>query len=79
MARFEMTLSGGERILVDHSAPAMQDILKEFAGSDFVLLSEVKGGSSTPAREIIVATRQITLIRPLGEQSLQGSDFRPKR
>lgn len=79
MARFEMTLSGGERILVDHAAPAMQEMLKEFAGNDFVLLSEVKGGSSTPAREIIVATRQITLIRPLDDRSTQGSDFRPKR
>ena len=79
MARFEMSITGGERILVDHEAPAMQDILKELAGSDFMLFSEVKGGSSTPARDVIVATRQITLIRPLGDRSTQGTDFRPKR
>jgi hypothetical protein len=74
-----MTIAGGEKILVDHAAPAMQDMMTELAASDFVLFSEVKGGSSTPAKEVIVATRKITLIRPLGERSVQGSDFRPKR
>lgn len=79
MARFEVSLTGGERILVDHAAPAMQQILDEVAGNDFILFSEVKGGSSTPARDVIVATRQITLIRPLGDRSTQGTDFKPKR
>jgi hypothetical protein len=79
MARFEVSLTGGERILVDHAAPAMQQILDEVTSSAFILFSEVKGGSSTPARDVIVATRQITLIRPLGDRSTQGTDFKPKR
>ena len=79
MARFEVTLSGGERILVDHAAPAMQQILDEVTGNDFILFSEVKGGSATSARDVIVATRQITLIRPLDERSTQSTEFRPKR
>ena len=79
MARFEMTLSNGEKILVDHPAEGMREILPEIEGKSFLLFSEVKGGSSTPAREIIVASAQVTLIRPLGDRCMQGSDFRPKR
>ena len=79
MSRFEVSLAGGERILVDHAAPAMQQILDEVTSSAFILFSEVKGGSSTPARDVIVATRQITLIRPLGDRSTQSTEFRPKR
>ncbi len=79
MARFEMTISGGEKILVDHPALAMQDILSDLSGNNFMLLSEVKGGSSTPAKEVIVATNQITLVRPLGDREMQGSSFKPKR
>lgn len=79
MARFEMTLSGGETILVDHAALAMQEMMGDLAANDFVLFTEVKGGSATPAKEIIVATRQITLIRPLEQHSMQGSNFKPKR
>jgi hypothetical protein len=78
MARFEMTISNGEKILVEHPAVTMQDIVTELADNDFMLFNEIKGGSSTPARELIVATSQITLIRSLGEHG-QTSDFRPKR
>lgn len=79
MARFEMTLSNGEKILVDHAAEDMDSFLAALDSSAFLMLSEVKGGSSTPARGVIVASKQITLVRPLGAQSLQGTDFRPKR
>lgn len=79
MARFELTLSTGEKILVDHAATGMTEILSEVENKAFLVLSEVMGGSSTPAREVIVASRQIALIRPLGDRSMQGSDFRPKR
>ena len=79
MARFEMTISNGEKILVDHAATDMRELLSELDGKSFVLLQEVKGGSSTPAREVIVASNQITLVRLLGDLSTQGSDFRPKR
>lgn len=79
MARFEMTLSDGEKILVDHPAVGMQEMLSELDAHGFLLFSEIKGGSSTPAREVIVASSQITLVRPLGDQSFQGSNFRPKR
>lgn len=77
MARFEMTISGGEKILVDHPATDMQDMVNDLATNTFILLMEVKGG--VPAKELIVATSKITLIRPLGERSMQGSDFKPKR
>ena len=79
MARFEMTLSNGEKILVDHTAKDVVAFLSELNCNTFLLLNEVKGGSSTPAREVIVASTQVTLVRPLGAQSLQGSTFRPKR
>jgi hypothetical protein len=79
MARFEMTISNGEKILVDHEGGGMQDFLDALDENDFLLLSEVKGGSSTPAREVIVASGQITLIRPLGEHSTQSTTFRSKR
>lgn len=79
MARFEVTLAGGEKILVDHSAATMQEMLQELTGSDFMLFNEVKGGSVAPVREVIIATRQLTLVRPLGDNEFQGSDFRRKR
>ena len=78
MARFEMTTSNGEKILVDHASASMQDIVTELGDHDFVLFNEIKGGSSTPARELIVATSQITLIRSVGDRA-QSSDFRSKR
>lgn len=74
-----MTISNGEKILVDHAASGMQEIPAQIGRDDFPLFSEVQGGSSLPAREVIVASAQITLVRPLGERSMQGSNFRPKR
>jgi len=79
MARFEVTLSDGEKILVDHPAGGMDEILSALENKAFLLFSEVQGGSSTPARDVIVASAQVTLIRPLGERSMQGTQFRPKR
>jgi hypothetical protein len=79
MARLEMTLAGGEKILVDHAASDMGEILRDLARDDFMLFSEVKGGSSSPAREIIVATRQVTLVRPLHDRSAQTTDLRSKQ
>jgi hypothetical protein len=79
MARFQVTMSTGEKLLVDHPATSMTDILAEVGSKAFLLLSEVMGGSSTPARDVIVASRQIALIRPLGDRTMQGTDFRPKR
>ena len=79
MSRFEMTISNGEKILVSHSATGMQEMLSEVDGNGFLLFDEVKGGSSTPAREVIVASSQITLIRLIGDNSTQGTTFRPKR
>jgi hypothetical protein len=79
LARFEMTMAVGEKILVDHPAAGMQEMLSELSSNAFLLYTEVKGGSSTAAREIIVATAQIGLIRPLDELSTQSTTFRPKR
>lgn len=78
MARFELTTSNGDRILVDHASSSMQEFLSELNASPFVLYTEVKGGSSS-AVEVIVASGQITLVRPLSELSTQSTTFRPKR
>ena len=77
MARFELTISGGEKFLVEHPAASMNELLLDLADRQFVLLDEVRSGSA--AREVIVSTRQITLVRPLAEGSMQGSGFRAKR
>jgi hypothetical protein len=77
MARFELTISNGEKILVDHGASSMQDLLFDLGERGFLLFNEVKSGSSA-VREVIVAAAQVTLVRPLGD-SMQGSGFRPKR
>jgi hypothetical protein len=79
MARFEMTLSSGEKILVDHAATGMGEILSELSSNAFLVYTEVKSGSSGPAQEVIVASSQITLVRPLDELTTQSTTFRPKR
>lgn len=80
MARFELTISGGEKLLVDHGAADLTEMLTELQDNSFLLLREVKGGSAAPAREVIVANRQITLVRLLEDQrSTQGSGFKSKR
>ena len=80
MARFELTISHGEKILVDHAADGMLAILAELEGNRFVLFNEVKGGSAASGREVIVASQQITLVRLLEDQrSTQGSGFKSKR
>ena len=79
MARFEVILSNGEKIVIDHPTPGMAELASEIGGKDFLTLTEITGASAGAAREIIVASSQITLIRPLGELSTQGSNFRPKR
>ena len=77
MARYELTLTGGEKILVDHPATAMDELLAAFEGRDFVQFAEVKPGTSS-LRDIIVSSEHVALVRPLDSES-QGSQFRPKR
>lgn len=77
MARYELTLSSGEKILVDHPAESTDEILAAFDGKAFVPFSEVKVGTSS-VRDVLVASVQVALVRPLGGDS-QGSQFRPKR
>ncbi len=79
MARFEVILSNGEKIVVDHSTSGMAEFAAEIGGKNFLTLTEITGASASAAREVIVASNQITLVRPLGDQSTQGSNFRPKR
>lgn len=78
MSRFEMTITNGEKILVEHAAATVQDLAAEIDGKAFLVVLEIKTGSSTPTRELIVATNQIALVRPIGEGML-GSEFRGKR
>jgi hypothetical protein len=79
MARYEVTISSSEKIVVDHGAAGMTELLAAIEGKAFLLLTEITGAAAGASREIILASRQITMIRPLSEQSTQGSNFRPKR
>ena len=79
MARFEMTLSSGEKLVIDHPASGMAELAADIGGKDLLMLTEITGASAGAAREIVVASGQITVIRPLSDQSTQGSNFRPKR
>lgn len=79
MARFELTISNGETILIDHPAGDMQALLSELTANAFLVGNEIRVGSTTGAREVILATRQVTLARPADSESRQSSTFRPKR
>jgi hypothetical protein len=79
MARYEVTLATGEKIVVDHGAAGIGDFLAEADGKAFLMLKEITGAAAGAARDIVIASRQITMIRPLGDMSSQGSNFRPKR
>ena len=79
MARFEMTLTGGERVLVDYAAGGLPELLTELNANAFLLFTEVRGDSTSLTREAIVATAQITVIRLIDSDTRQSSTFRPKR
>lgn len=73
MARYEMTLANGEKILVDHAGGCIRDVLAELDGKAFLLLGEVNGGSFSPARDVIVASAQVVLIRQIGDAGAGGA------
>jgi hypothetical protein len=77
LARYELTLTNGEKVLVDHPAESTDEILAAFEGKAFVPFVEVKVGSAT-IRDFLVASAHVTLVRPLSDYS-QGSQFRSKR
>ncbi len=79
MARFEVTTSIGEKILVDHAAADIDEILAELNSTGFLAYTEVKAASSVAARRVIVSSSQIVLVRPLDELTTQSTTFRPKR
>ena len=79
MARYEVTLASGEKIVIDHGAADVTELLPAVESKQFLLLKEITGASVAAARDIIVASGQITMIRPLSDMSSQGSNFRPKR
>jgi hypothetical protein len=79
MSRFEMTISDGEKILVDHPAEGMSELLSELQSSDFLLFKEIRGSTSNVAKDVIVASAQITIIRAIDGDSRQSTTFRPKR
>ncbi len=79
MARFELTISNGEKILIDHPADDIKALLAELSASAFLVAVEIKVGATSVPHEVILATRQITLARPADADSRQSSTFRPKR
>ncbi len=79
MARFELTMSNGETVLLDHPSGGMEELLTELTANAFLVGNEIKAGSTAPPRDVMLATRQITLIRPADADSRQSSTFRPKR
>ncbi len=79
MSRFEMTISDGEKILVDHPAEGMSELLSELQSSDFLLFKEIRGSTANVAKDVIVASAQITIIRAIDGDSRQSTTFRPKR
>ena len=79
MARYEVTITTSEKIVVDHPAPNMTEFLAEVDGKALLLFTEITGAAAGATREVILSSTQITMIRPLGELSTQGSNFRPKR
>ncbi len=79
MARFEMTISDGEKIIIDHPTDEMQDLLLQLQSSEFLLLNEIRGTSVGGGQEVIIASRQVTLVRTISSDSRQSTTFRPKR
>ena len=79
MARFEMTISNGETILIDFPASDLPELLAALVGNPFLIGTEVKPGATSVVREVIVASGQVTLARPADADSRQSSTFRPKR
>ena len=79
MARYEVTLASGEKVVVDHGAAGVAELLPAIESKQLLLLREITGASAGAARDIIVASGQVTMIRPLSDTSSQGSNFRPKR
>ena len=79
MARFEMTMAGGERVLIVHPTGGMEELVTELNSNGFLLLSELRSGSSSAAQQVIVASRHITLVRSVDDESRQNTTFRPKR
>jgi hypothetical protein len=79
MARFELTLSGGEKLLVDHPAGGAAELLAAIAGKEFVLFTEIRDATSAPSYEVIVANHQIVVVRSVESASRQNTTFRAKR
>jgi hypothetical protein len=79
MARFEMTLVDGEKILVDHGSSDVEAMARALADQRFLVFSEIRGGGTAAVQKLIVATEQVTVMRPMDAAGTQGSGFRPKR
>ncbi len=79
MARYELTMFGGEKLLIDGAIEEMEHMRVHLVGTGFVLFKEIKAGSTVPPREVVISTSQIALLRPLPEGSTTGSNFKPKR
>jgi hypothetical protein len=79
MARFELTLLGGEKLLVDHPAEGVTELLAAVAGKELLLFTEIRDATSAPSYEVIVASRQIVVVRSVESASRQNTTFRPKR
>jgi hypothetical protein len=79
MARFELTIAGGDKLLVDHPAREIGQLLAEITGNEFLLFTEIRDATSAPSYEVIVASRQLVMVRAVESASRQNTNFRPKR
>ncbi len=79
MSRYEVTMSDGEKLIVEHGAETLDALVDELSRRNFLPCGEIRSSGSAAHRDIILAASQISLIRPLLEGTSQGSNFRPKR
>jgi hypothetical protein len=79
LSRYEVTMSDGEKLVVEHGAETLDALVQDLSRGPFVACGEIRSSGSAAQRDIVLAASQISLIRPLLEGSSQGSNFRPKR
>ncbi|MBK1623057.1 MULTISPECIES: hypothetical protein [Afifella] len=79
MARFEVTMSSGDKLLIEHDIASVEEMRLVLEKTDFLATKEVRLGAPGTLPDVVLSTRHMMLLRPLAEGATQGSSFRPKR